>query len=75
MYADDCMLYCTGNNWLHVFNKLQHGLINFDTWCVRNSMVLNVSKSKCLGVELNCPVLIILNDWECEILYHCRYHI
>ena len=50
MYADDCMLYCTGNNWLHVFNKLQHGLINFDTWCVLNSMVLNVSKSKCLAI-------------------------
>ena len=50
MYTDDCMLYCTGNNWLHVFNKLQHGLINFDTWCVRNNMVLNVSKSKCLAI-------------------------
>ena len=50
MYADDCILHCTGNNWPQVFNWLQQGLTNFDAWCVRNSMVLNVSKSKCLVV-------------------------
>ena len=50
MYTDDCILYCSGNNWPNVFNKLQLGLNNFDTWCVRNSMVLNVPKSKCLAI-------------------------
>ena len=48
MYADDCILYSTGNNWSQVHNCLQSGLRGFDEWCCNNSMVLNVSKSKCL---------------------------
>ena len=48
MYADDCILYTTGNNWDQVHNRLQQGLLNFDSWCLKNSMILNISKSKCL---------------------------
>ena len=50
MYADDCILYYSGNNWPQVFNRLQQCLINFDEWCVRNGMILNVAKSKCLVI-------------------------
>ena len=51
MYADDCILYTTGNNWSQVHAKLQLGLHGFDTWCRNNSMVLNISKSKCLLIS------------------------
>ena len=50
MYADDCMLYTTGNNWKRVFACLQDSLTSFDIWCMQNNMVLNVSKSKCLVI-------------------------
>ena len=42
MYADDCILYTTGNT------RLQRGLFGFDVWCRKNSMILNISKSRCL---------------------------
>ena len=51
MYVDDCILYCTGNNWPNVRECLQEGLIGFDTWCRTYNMVLNVSKSKCLVIS------------------------
>ena len=51
MYADDCILYCTGDNWPNVRERLQGGLIGFDTWCRTYNMVLNVSKSKCLVIS------------------------
>ena len=50
MYADDCMLYTTANNWNHVYARLQESLSHFDGWCMQNNMVLNVSKSKCLVI-------------------------
>ena len=48
MYADDCMLYTTGNNWNQVYDRLNVSLLSFDAWCLQNNMVLNASKSKCL---------------------------
>ena len=42
------MLYATGNNWNQVYHRLDTSLSNFDTWCIQNNMVLNVSKSKYL---------------------------
>ena len=48
IYADDCILYATGNTWNQVHARLQRGLFGFDEWCLNNSMVLNIAKSKCL---------------------------
>ena len=48
MYADDCILYSTGNTWDQVFNRVRVALTIFDNWCLRNRMVLNAAKSKCL---------------------------
>ena len=51
MYADDCILYTTGNTGNQVHARLQRGLYGFDNWCHNNSMVLNISKSKCLIIR------------------------
>ena len=48
MYADDCILYCTGNNWERVHATLQESLINITNWFTLNALKLNVKKSKCL---------------------------
>ena len=48
MYADDCILYTTGNTRNQVHACLQYGLFCFDEWCPNNSMILNICKSKCL---------------------------
>ena len=36
LFADDCVLYLDGNNWKHVFEKLQSDLLNFEDWCTEN---------------------------------------
>ena len=48
MYADDCILYCTGNTWDRVRNTLQQALDNVSMWFEYNALKLNVKKSKCL---------------------------
>ena len=51
MYADACILYCTGNNWNHVQSTLQVSLNNVMQWFEFNAMKLNVKKSKCLIIS------------------------
>ena len=48
MYADDCLIYCVGNNWEIMKPKIQAGLESFQNWCVGNRLKLNARKSKSL---------------------------
>ena len=48
MYADDCLLFKTGNNWNIMKEHVQSDLNNVQSWCVRNRLKLNVAKSKTL---------------------------
>ena len=48
MYADDCVLYCTGNTWTRVRKILQKSLLNVMGWFEFNALKLNVKNSKCL---------------------------
>ena len=67
MYADDCILYTTGNTWNQVHACLQRGLNGFDEWCHKSSTVLNISKSKCL--------LIASRNKLCNINYELKLQI
>ena len=46
MFADDCILYISGNNWSSIHAKLQMDLTAFVNWSSDNALVLNVSKTK-----------------------------
>ena len=48
MYADDCILFKTGNDWNAMSDSIQHDLNNIHEWCERNRLKLSTSKSKCL---------------------------
>ena len=50
MYADDCLIYCTGNNWNLMRPKIQNGLNCVQIWCIKNRLKLNVRKSKALTI-------------------------
>ena len=50
MYADDCVLYLTGNNWESIRLKLQEDLECFEHWGELNNLHLNVKKTKLLLV-------------------------
>ena len=51
MYANDCVLYLSGNNWPRIGNKLQEDLECFEHWGELNNMHLNVKKTKLLLVS------------------------
>ena len=50
MFADDCVLYATGNNWNSLHDIVQKDLDNFITWCSLNGLKINTRKSKSMIV-------------------------
>ena len=50
MYADDCVLYYTGNNWNTVYDVLQSDLSKLVDWTSRNMLKLNSEKTQAMIV-------------------------
>ena len=50
MFADDCMLYYTGNNWENVYKTVQADLNRFVDWTVDNMLRLNSGKTQAMIV-------------------------
>ena len=50
MYADDCILYTSGNDWNRMRLRIQPELDNIYAWCTSNRLCLNIDKSKILVV-------------------------
>ena len=50
MYADDCVLYLSGNNWDLMRQKMQEDLNCFEHWGELNNLHLNVKKTKLLFI-------------------------
>ena len=50
LFADDCVLYYSGNNWNTVQTVLQQELNFFENWAMRNMKKLNSTKSQALIV-------------------------
>ena len=48
MYADDCILFSTGNNWNRMRTVIQPDLDGIQLWCDRNRLKLSITKSKTL---------------------------
>ena len=50
LYADDTVIYKTGNHddTDTISGTLQNGLENFNSWCKKNKLTINVSKTKCM---------------------------
>ena len=48
MYADDCILFSSGNNWNRMRAVIQPDLDGIQLWCDRNRLKLSITKSKTL---------------------------
>ena len=48
MYADDCILFKSGNNWGAMVDIIQPDLNRINAWCTRNRLQLSRQKSKVL---------------------------
>ena len=80
MYADDCILFRSGNNWDRMVNPIQSDLDNVHKWCERNMLKLNTTKSKTLlfgsvyklkNVDYNRTLLI--SDIDLSFVEHYKY--
>ena len=70
MYADDCILYSSGNDWNRMSQIIQLELDKIHAWCTHNRLKLNVKKSKTLiigsrsklgRVDYNCTLKLLGN--------------
>ena len=68
LFADDAILYSSSPSIVNLTNCLNDDLKNFQDWCIRNNMVINVPKTKAMFVSSrnaaakvleNCPNLKI----------------
>ena len=48
VFADDCVMYCSGNNWLSVKGKIQSDFDRVIDWTFRNNLRLNATKTKAI---------------------------
>ena len=68
MYADDCVLYLSGNNWDTMRPKMQEDLDCFEHWGELNNLHLNVKKTKLLFITTRSK-LDKLREMESLSLY------
>ena len=71
LYADDTVLYLSGNNALTILAKIQDDINRLYTWCARNKLTVNVKKTKNMLFgsrskvrNLNLPNLVLGSDYE-----------
>ena len=67
MYADDCILYTSGNDWNRMIQKIQPEVNSVQRWCIKNRLKVNISKSKVLlfgsrnklsNVDYSCKITL-----------------
>ena len=46
LYADDTVIYCSGNSYNEANEKLQNGIDKFALWCSNNALTINTKKTK-----------------------------
>ena len=61
MFADDCMLYYTGNNWKTIFDIVQLDLNCFVEWTTNNMLRLNTTKTQAMIVGTRSRLSKIIN--------------
>ena len=48
LFADDCILYLSGNNWTTIQDRMQHDFNTIIDWTFRNNLRLNASKTNAM---------------------------
>ena len=51
MFADDCVIYLSGNNWESVHRKIQRDFDAIIDWTLRNNLRLNHGKTKAMIIS------------------------
>ena len=80
LFADDCVIYLSGNNWTFIHAKIQQDFNNIIDWTLRNNLRLNANKTNCMIVGSRARLTNMANP--CQLKYmnrnikfvrHCPY--
>ena len=68
LFADDATLSCSDPSILNLTNCLNEDLKNFQDWCIRNDMVVNVPKAKAMFIaSRNAANRILENNQDLKL--------
>ena len=68
LFADDATLSCSDPSILNLTNCLNEDLKNFQGWCIRNNMVVNVPKTKAMFIAShNAAKRILENNQDMKL--------
>ena len=80
MYADDCILFASGNNWNIMKDIIQPDLDGIQSWCNHNRLTLSISKSKTLLLgsiskikKVDLTEKLVLNNVELDFVEKYTY--
>ena len=79
LYADDTVIYTKGKTAIEMAEKIKSDLVNLDTWCKQNNMLMNPIKTKLMlfGTHQVIKKLdrleIEVNDTEFEYVSTYKY--
>ena len=80
LFADDCIMFLSGNNWMSVCRKMQHDLDAVVDWTFRNNLRLNHSKTKAMVFStrnrlstISKDVLFSMNGYGIEFVRNYSY--
>ena len=80
MFADDCVLYYSANNWQNIQNVMQKELDNFVEWTTKHSLSLNESKTQAMIVgtrkklsKVMSPTIFIINGKQVKFVKQYNY--
>ena len=68
MYADDCILFKSGNNQDLMVDSMQHDLDSINSWCHRNRLKLRESKSKVLHIGSVSKLDLVHHESPCTYI-------
>ena len=61
LFADDCILYLSGNNWINIHVKMQEDFNAIIEWTLRNNLHLNPGKTNAMIVGTNSKIAALNN--------------
>lgn len=74
LFADDTLIYISGNNIDEMQEKMNEDLQNLQEWLNMNKLKLNVSKTKCMALNLkHGNICIKLKDEVLEVVSKIKY--
>ena len=68
LFADDCILYLSGNNWPNIHAKMQEDFNTIIDWTLRNNLRLNASKTQSMVVSTNSRVSNLSNPAQLKYM-------